>query len=248
MSLPDPLELDALEVRISELLVATADSHDPSLDRRITDVLLMLRKQLRMDVVFVSEFVDGQRMFRFVHGGEALGIHAGDAAPLEEVFVYDLAVRAAQKRRSVIVMLDQVTDPHNVGAILRSASAFGASGVVFTRGCARISNGKLLRAAAGSLFRMPCLENLAPIDVVRRLHSERLPLYALASDGDLPLSQTPLSSSCALAVGNEGAGLSAELLTAAQTLRIPTRGVESLNAAVACSIALFEAARQRGLA
>ncbi|MFG6490451.1 GAF domain-containing protein [Roseateles sp. BYS78W] len=86
MSLPDPLELDTLEVRISELLVATADSHDPSLDRRITDVLLMLRKQLRMDVVFVSEFVDGQRVFRFVHGGEALGIHAGDAAPLEESY------------------------------------------------------------------------------------------------------------------------------------------------------------------
>ena len=86
MSLLDPLDPAALEVRISELLVATADSFDPSLDRRITDVLLMLRKQLRMDVVFVSEFVDGQRQFRFVHGGDALGIHAGDAAPLEQSY------------------------------------------------------------------------------------------------------------------------------------------------------------------
>lgn len=86
MSLLDPLDPAALEVRISELLVATADSYDPSLDKRITEVLLMLRKQLRMDVVFVSEFVDGERVFRFVNGGEPLGLHAGRAAPLEESY------------------------------------------------------------------------------------------------------------------------------------------------------------------
>lgn len=86
MSLLDPLDPAALEVRISELLVATADSYDPSLDKRITDVLLMLRRQLRMDVVFVSEFIDGERVFRFVHGGAALGLQAGDAAPLEESY------------------------------------------------------------------------------------------------------------------------------------------------------------------
>lgn len=86
MSLLDPLHADALEVRISELLVATADGYDTALDRRITDVLLLLRKQLRMDVVFVSEFVDGERVFRFVSGGDAIGIHAGDAAPLEQSF------------------------------------------------------------------------------------------------------------------------------------------------------------------
>ena len=68
----DPLDSQALEVTISELMVATADGYDPALDTRITDVLLLLRKQLRMDVVFVSEFVDGERVFRFVHGGDPL--------------------------------------------------------------------------------------------------------------------------------------------------------------------------------
>ncbi|MBI3346408.1 MAG: hypothetical protein HY020_04255 [Burkholderiales bacterium] len=86
MSFLDPLDQHALDVRISELLVATADGYDRELDRRITDVLMMLRKQLRMDVVFVSEFVDGERVFRFVDGGEALGVHAGDAAPLEQSY------------------------------------------------------------------------------------------------------------------------------------------------------------------
>lgn len=86
MSLMDPLDPRSLDMKVSELLVATADGYDPELDRRITDVLLMLRRQLRMDVVFVSEFVDGERVFRFVEGGEALGLHAGDAAPLEQSY------------------------------------------------------------------------------------------------------------------------------------------------------------------
>ncbi len=86
MSMLDPMDPQALEVTISELMVATADSYDPALDRRITDVLQMLRKQLRMDVVFVSEFVDGQRVFRFVNGGDALGLQAGDGAPLEQSY------------------------------------------------------------------------------------------------------------------------------------------------------------------
>jgi hypothetical protein len=86
MSFPDPLDGQSLEVKISELLVATADGYDLELDQRITDVLQMLRKQLKMDVVFVSEFVDGRRVFRFVGGGEPLGLHAGDSAPLEESY------------------------------------------------------------------------------------------------------------------------------------------------------------------
>lgn len=86
MSLIDPLDVGALDVCISELLVATADGHDPDLDRHITDVLRMLRRQLHMDVVFVSEFVDGQRVFRFVDGGDALGLHAGGGAPLEQSY------------------------------------------------------------------------------------------------------------------------------------------------------------------
>ena len=86
MSLLDPMDQHSLDVKISELLVATADHFDPELDRQITDVLKMLRKQLKMDVVFVSEFVEGERVFRFVQGGSPLGIHVGDAAPLEQSY------------------------------------------------------------------------------------------------------------------------------------------------------------------
>lgn len=88
MAQADPLDLQALEVRISELLVATADGHDPDLDRNISEVLQMLRRQLRMDVVFVSEFVEGERVFRFMRGGEAMNLHEGDSGPLESSYCH----------------------------------------------------------------------------------------------------------------------------------------------------------------
>lgn len=86
MALLNSFDLNALDVKISELLVATADGYDHHLDGEITQVLQMLRHQLRMDVVFVSEFCDGRRVFRFTDGGDAIGVVAGESGPLEESY------------------------------------------------------------------------------------------------------------------------------------------------------------------
>lgn len=80
------LDAHALDMLISELLVATSDGCDPEIDSRITELLSKLRQQLNMDLVFVSEFLNGQRVFRFVEGNVALGILVGDASPLEESY------------------------------------------------------------------------------------------------------------------------------------------------------------------
>ena len=81
-----PFTPHSLDVAISELLAATSDSFDPDLDARISDVLRGLREQLDMDVVFVSEFLDGERVFRFVDGESEIGVHVGDSAPLEQSY------------------------------------------------------------------------------------------------------------------------------------------------------------------
>jgi len=143
------------------------------------------------------------------------------------------------------VVLDAVQDPGNAGTVIRSAEAFGASGIVLGEGSVRVSNGKLLRAAAGSLFRMPFVENISADELRDQLESRGVRMYGLAADKGVIIGEADLRCGCALAVGNEGAGLSRELLDGAELVRIPTRRVESLNAGVACSIALFEAARQR---
>jgi RNA methyltransferase, TrmH family len=146
---------------------------------------------------------------------------------------------------ALVVALDGIQDPGNAGTIVRSAEAFGASGLVFLRGCVRVANGKLLRAAAGSLFRVPFLEAIAVEEFIEQARLEGLALYALVKGASATLDDADSRSRCALAVGSEGSGMSSELLMAAKAVSIPTAKVESLNAATACSIALFEAYRRR---
>ncbi len=146
---------------------------------------------------------------------------------------------------ALVVALDGIQDPGNAGTIVRSAEAFGATGVVFLRGCARVANGKLLRASAGSIFRVPFLESITAADLIQQARLQSVPLYALTMRAPAALEDIDLAPRCVLVAGSEGAGVSGELLGAAQAISIPTTKVESLNAAIACSIALFEAQRQR---
>jgi TrmH family RNA methyltransferase len=149
---------------------------------------------------------------------------------------------------SLMVVLDRIQDPGNAGTVIRSAEAFGASGVVFLSGSARISNPKLLRATAGSIFRIPFLEGIEPSEVAGRLAQSKAALFALNAQGKNCVSEVDFRQSCAIIAGNEGSGISEEFRTIARQISIRTFRVESLNAAVACSVALYEASRQRARA
>jgi TrmH family RNA methyltransferase len=151
------------------------------------------------------------------------------------------------RQPSLLVAFDAMQDPGNAGTAVRSAEAFGATGLFFLQGCVRVSNGKFLRASAGSIFRLPFLEEIRAGDLIRQAAQNRIKLYALTASGKVRVTQVDLSRSCCLMIGNEGAGLSEELLAQAQSVSIPMVKVESLNAAVACSLALFEAYKQRTL-
>ncbi len=150
---------------------------------------------------------------------------------------------------SLLVVLDGLQDPGNAGAIVRAAEAFGASGVMFLKGTASPFNSKTLRAAAGSLFRIPFLHGLDASLARAALQQNRVTLYAAVPAGKGALAQelgaVDLTARCALAIGNEARGVSSSLRSAALDVSIPTVGVESLNAAVAAGIILYEARRQR---
>lgn len=139
-----------------------------------------------------------------------------------------------------------VQDPGNLGTLIRSAEAFGATGYVTLPGTVSLDNQKTLRASAGSIFRLPgitvCEDHL--FSLLKQKHIQAL--AAVAAEGDA-LSQHDLTRSCALIVGNEGSGIAPDLLRRVDArITIPTPGpVESLNAAIAGSILLYEAARQR---
>jgi RNA methyltransferase, TrmH family len=142
---------------------------------------------------------------------------------------------------AMVLVLDGIQDPGNAGAMLRAAEAFGASGVVFLKGSVNPFNPKCLRASAGSVFRVPLLTGLT----ASFFDEQNLAMYALAPHGGVALARADLRIGCAFIVGSEGRGVRLELAERARPLHIPSTGVESLNAALAAGIALYEARRQR---
>jgi TrmH family RNA methyltransferase len=139
----------------------------------------------------------------------------------------------------LVVVLDGVQDPGNAGAILRTAEAFGATGAVFLKGTVSASNPKCLRASAGSAFRMPIIVG-TPVEI-----PPGLALYAADPRAKLSVADAGLAAACAIIIGAEGSGVRPELAARATGVKIPTVNVESLNAAVAAGILLYEARRQR---
>ena len=148
----------------------------------------------------------------------------------------------------LVVVTAALQDPGNFGTLVRSAEAFGASGIIALPGTVSVWNSKALRASAGSAFRVPVIAE-KPAAAFTALAERKIPVYAAvaASADAIPCSEVDLAGAAAILIGNEGSGLSAELLERAKgQIAIPMPGqVESLNAAVAASVLLYEAARQR---
>ncbi len=152
--------------------------------------------------------------------------------------------------RALLVLLDGVQDPGNAGTIVRAAEAFGATGVLFLKGSVSPHNPKTLRASAGSLFRIPYLHGVDPALARAALRQNKAELYAAVPahrPAARPLTEVDFTARCGLVIGNEAHGVSDELRSAALDISIPTVRVESLNAAVAAGVLLYEARRQRAL-
>lgn len=149
-------------------------------------------------------------------------------------------------RRPVLV-LDAVQDPGNVGTMLRTALAFGAAGVIAVTGTAELTNPKVVRGAMGALFRLPWA-SADEAELAEWLEACRAELWVAAMDGE-PASLVGASAPerIALVIGNEGAGVRDSLAArAARRISVPLPGpVESLNAATAAAILLYELTRDR---
>ena len=147
--------------------------------------------------------------------------------------------------RALVAVLDGIQDPGNAGAILRAAEAFGATGAAFLKGSVSPYNPKCMRASAGSVFRLPMVAALNESLLLAALGKKRCVLYAAMPRADVLVSDANFKAGCAIVIGSEGRGVSRHLGDLATALRIPTTGVESLNAAVAAGILFYEARRQR---
>jgi RNA methyltransferase, TrmH family len=155
----------------------------------------------------------------------------------------------AHRRGSpLVVVLAGLQDPGNLGTILRSAEAFGANGVVALPGTVSAWNLKAVRASAGSVFRVP-LVAVSETECLARLREAGARIFAATVSAAQPADLVDLAGPVALIIGNEGNGVPHELAEKADgAITIPCPGpVESLNAAVAASVLLYEASQQRSV-
>lgn len=174
--------------------------------------------------------------------------HQGFAALVRPLPPADLADLPAALRDSadlLLVVLDQVTDPRNVGAVLRSAQAFGAAAVLVQDRHAPDESGALARAASGALEAVPLIRVTNIARTLRSLRDDGVRCLGLAGEAAATLGEVPLGGRIALVLGAEGAGLRRLVREACDTLlRIPiSPGVESLNLSVAAAVALYACAR-----
>lgn len=150
----------------------------------------------------------------------------------------------------LILLLDNLQDPGNVGTIIRTAEGAGVTGIVIGNETADIFAPKVIRATMGSVFRMPVIRTADPGAMLDYLRENGVTSYASHLSGSVPYTEPDYTKGTALLIGNEGNGLSRKLTEQADyRIRIPMEGsVESLNAAVAASVMMYEVHRQRTLA
>lgn len=149
--------------------------------------------------------------------------------------------------RAPLAVLAGLQDPGNVGTILRIVESFGGGGCIGLSGTAAIHNSKVIRASAGSVFRLPHVWNLSLETVVDALRTRKIPLLGTSPYAKQSIISWDWSRPAAVLIGNEGAGLSEEQASACDALlQIPHEPqTESLNSAIAAAVIFYEAARSK---
>ena len=146
-----------------------------------------------------------------------------------------------------LLILDSLQDPGNLGTLIRAGEGAGITGIIMNETTVDIYNPKVIRSTMGSIFRVPFIYVKDLKEVIEKLYSKNINIYASSLEGAIEYDAPDYKKDIAFIIGNEAAGISKEVLDIVEDkVKIPMLGeVESLNAAVAGSILMYEAARQR---
>ena len=152
------------------------------------------------------------------------------------------------RKKGVFVVLEDLQDPGNLGTIIRTGEGAGIAGVIMSGNTVDIFNPKTIRATMGSIYRVPFVYVQDMAEAIKRLKKADIAVYAAHLKGEQYYDAFDYTKGCAFLIGNEGNGLKEETaLLADMYVKIPMAGqVESLNAAIATTLFMYEAARQRG--
>ncbi len=168
---------------------------------------------------------------------------AARIAPVEMLRIEDLQRREQDTHDPVLyLLLDRIKDPGNLGAVIRSAEVFGASGVLFPKWRSAMPSGRVLKASSGAAARLPLYGINSVNDAIRRLKASRIWVFGLDQHAAVRLDGAMLPERLALVVGSEGKGLTNLVRKACdETVKIPMRGTTgSLNVGTAAAIGMYE--------
>ncbi|MGB8275662.1 MAG: 23S rRNA (guanosine(2251)-2'-O)-methyltransferase RlmB, partial [Alphaproteobacteria bacterium] len=204
------------------------------------EALTKARPDLPRPEIATREQISARLPPGVIHQGIAL-----EAGPLPPVDLDDVCRAATNKNDAVVIALDQVEDPHNVGAVLRSAAAFAAAAVVVTERHSPGETGVLAKAASGALEIVPLVRVTNLVQAMAALKRAGFWIAGLDAAADKTLAEADLTGKIALVLGAEGKGLRRLTRESCDFLvRLPISGaVESLNVSVAAGIALYELRR-----
>lgn len=177
------------------------------------------------------------------HQGVIAAVAAHEYASLDEI----LALAAERGEPPLIVICDELSDPHNLGAILRTAECAGAHGVIIPKRRSVGLTAVVAKTSAGALEYLPVARVANVVNAIRELKEKGVWVYGTAADADSALYRTDLTGPAAIVIGNEGAGMSRLVRESCDVLvSIPMKGrISSLNASAAAAVLLYEALRQR---
>jgi len=160
---------------------------------------------------------------------------------------YDIEDLFKKDKVPMLVVLENIQDPGNLGTIIRTAEGAGATGIIMSDKTVDIYNPKTIRSTMGSLFRMPFVYSEDVVAAIRSLKQQNIKVFAAHLEGRNYYYEEDMKVPMAVLIGNEGNGLTEELSKEADVrIKIPMEGkLESLNAAVSTAVILYEAMRQR---
>jgi 23S rRNA (guanosine2251-2'-O)-methyltransferase len=177
-------------------------------------------------------------------------VHQGVLALLDDRALYTslTEVLAARKERPLFVLLDELQDPHNVGAIIRSAVAFGADAVLMSEHNQTQLTGTVIKSATGMNFSIPVVRIGNINTTLLTLKEKGFWIYGLTGEGDTSLPKAIFDTATVIVIGSEGSGISKKTLEHCDfKLSIPmSERAESLNASNAVAVTLYEWAKQQG--
>ncbi|MFO5494957.1 MAG: 23S rRNA (guanosine(2251)-2'-O)-methyltransferase RlmB [Cuspidothrix sp.] len=227
------------ERHINRLWITTRLRYDP----RFHHLILQAK-----DNGAVIDEVEPRRLDQITGGANHQGV-AAQIAPYDYIELEDLISKAKSVTDPVIVVADGITDPHNLGAIIRTAEAIGAHGLVIPQRRAAGITSTVVKVAAGALETFPVSRVVNLGRALEQLKEEGFWIYGTAVTGSEPLQTVKFSGPVVLVVGGEGEGLSMLTQRSCDVLvSIPLHGkTPSLNASVATGMALYEIYRQKSL-